>query len=1000
MGQLFNDLTYNPSKYASIGRPVDDLKALYEKKENDYITSNSNLNSVETAINNLPALSKDEHLKQGAMDLFDKTNKKYREADNLEDRVIDTTNLAHDMANKHGLLQVQQNATSRSNQVQSLQQRYEDGEISKEAMNRAIRDADTKYEGVQYNAETDSYLGSFNMRDVLNKYNFAEENAKVMEGFKANTLILTTKDGERIIPDGKSGYMSINTQETVTEDELREASNSYLQNSPEFKDYVNDELYYEIDNITKNSETGEMTLNDLQSLLGTNMSAKLAEAYKVNSLEELGKKLEEEGITPEQLYRKMRGDQMANSASTLGIEKEGYTKNEIDTLKNWQLQDATKGTTLPVTTPEEFGMLNSWADTSNFTEEDTLRVSEMYNRTDEELTSAKNKLNKLQADYTNNPESVNPDDIDRAKIAVRDSKLKAKIMEKTTQELYNSVPEFKEGVQEILKNSFEQNKFYEEAGIYNYKDRYTDRLGIEGLNINQGSVERLLHKNIARELTTEDLNPYIQLNENQILADAYKKNQSFSTSSEDLYESILTNGKEALNVEGENNTLKSKVLEELQDKQTTSVRLLKTKLDKVTDDIKQKSKDNNFVYNKTFNTIVQPEMDAKTRRTDPVSMLKNYTQGITNNANYYTKLRGSRSGLPIIDEIVNQAKQDGNFDNIDNDNTSNIQWDKAVLDFSVDARRDANSLEYSPTIKMEVPIVSNDGKSSKTITLSVNHTEPSYTSKYTELLTKQKDKLVSASKQGNLSPSDANLLKNLNTTLYNLTEYGNNFDLLDINAMDNGSVIEHEFWEGHFANIKTFQYASPQDKSFYLIDYMTDENGSYLRNDKKERIEGYWAVNNETGQQSLVSESRLKGNTWTALGANTSEDMKSVLASFVMEKSKDKQYAIDLNETVDIASIFLTDTKGTSLARVAKSVEPSVKLLKQNFNNLIVTDGIRDMNVEYGSATSNHKKGKSLDFRLNADSNALLELNTEELKNMGIKSAAIHDDNHVHVEFL
>ena len=51
---MFGKLSYSDKAIAPIGRPVDDLRALYKKKDEDYNYVLDNMNTAETAINNLP----------------------------------------------------------------------------------------------------------------------------------------------------------------------------------------------------------------------------------------------------------------------------------------------------------------------------------------------------------------------------------------------------------------------------------------------------------------------------------------------------------------------------------------------------------------------------------------------------------------------------------------------------------------------------------------------------------------------------------------------------------------------------------------------------------------------------------------------------------------------------------------------------------------------------------------------------------------------------------
>lgn len=1038
MGKVLNDLNYANYQLSPNIRPLQAIQALYEKKDKDYTTALDTLNNNKTVLNEMPYNPVDEGNVLKAKQYYSNAYDKFREKDDLENQVLNTKELVSDTVNKFGLSQIQKNALTRSEFNKRQQERYEKGEISKEGMNRSIRYNDRNYKGVQFNEETGTYIGSYATRDVLNNYNFAEETAKAMEGFKAGTITLTNEQGQKLIPDGNNGYLNYETGEGVTKEEVERASISYLQNSPEFKDYLEDEMFYEIDNITYDSETKEnrkFEINDLANIASTPEFNSLIESLGIKSLEELKDKVENKEIDAKKLYKATRAAQVTKNATGLAVEKESFTKVDNIFKQNWLLKDqidaARKVSETEEIQPEQFGLLNSWNNTTEFTKEDSERVATLYNNSDVELKEATKKLATLEETARTNPKEVNPDDIDREKTRIKNATLRKQIVENNIAKIYqfDSSDYFKatgiNATEDVMYN-FYKNQASKNGEEVLSKEDYLEKEMFSNFRANKGTLDRLVIKAVIQPLNTEDLKPYIrqddkynniansigkQLNNKDAQA-ILENHPEFNNNRRVDYNALSQYVETTIAENGENgiNKLKQEGLTEetiakAQTQWNNNVDIWATNkaktLNNLADNLKERKEKEGFIYNRNMNTItLPPNMTTKEKASHPVAILKGYTQSIIDNDfNYYTKLRSSVSGTPVLNDIVKEAQKLDDFDDIDIDKTSNILWNEAKLDFSTDVVRDAKSLRYSPTLKLEVPIKSNDGKSKENITLAVSHTEPSYAAKYKEMLTKQKDNLVRKSKSGNLLKDEEEMLKTLNTSLYNLTEYGDRFDLLDINSMGNNEKQEITFWDGFTTNIKSFEYDSPSDKSFYLVDYIKNKQGSYVRDAKGDRVEGYWAINNNTKEEGIVTEDKLKGYEWTAIGANKADDLKSVLAGFVMEAGEAKKYNIELENTVDIADIFQTDVKGTSLTRVDKSVMPAINYLKQAFPNLVATDGLRDSEVDYGAEFSEHKEGKGLDFRKNQESLRLLDLDRETLAKQGIKKAEMHGD-HIHVEFI
>lgn len=145
------------------------------------------------------------------------------------------------------------------------------------------------------------------------------------------------------------------------------------------------------------------------------------------------------------------------------------------------------------------------------------------------------------------------------------------------------------------------------------------------------------------------------------------------------------------------------------------------------------------------------------------------------------------------------------------------------------------------------------------------------------------------------------------------------------------------------------------------------------------------------------------------------EELGSTLLLDNLNKREEEQanpymFSQSSNNLDSIAHIFVNDIKEGVSPYVDKSIIPYVSSLKTNFPGLFITDSYREADSATGSRTSNHKKGKALDFRINEESIKLMKMDKDILSKYGISIIEPHNGNkgiastlaeadHLHVEF-
>lgn len=997
---LFTDLSYNNKTLQPIGRPVDDLGALYLKKEKDYNYVDDLLNTTETALGKIPYHEKDKTIIDNAKKIFSDNMSVLRDSGDLENKILDTKKLANDLSSKYGLADVQRVATEKASYINGLKERLnkpaEEGGISQSDYMRAVLDAENNYKGLQFDESSDTYIGQYNGRAVLPKFNFSEKVAGILKGFKADEIPLRDANGNLIIknPSGK-GYLIHGTKEKVTEADLTEAARNYLQNDPDFKDRVNDDLYYELKSLTTDSEGNkkELNIDDIKNTLGAGTTKALATSLGLKNTNNIQKALEEKGLTLEEAYIKIRKEQMAVTAIGLGVEKESFNKFKTSYLKDWMLEEAMKGQSNSIDT-SNFGILHSFYTNQRSSSEDLSKISDAYNTTLETINQNKEELYDMQK------KKAHPNDIKRKNEEIAKRQKKVAIIESRMNKVLEKNPDLIKEIKKLVKGETTPDLSFTSLmnpGINK----------IPGLSINSGAAQRLIFKAIKGNITDEEVEAYININEEELIKKDLK-NVPFDALIETpdmskVFVDEFNKGKNLSNIyrdKGINKIkeiVKPSFIEEVEEKakktKENSVALLRKKIVHLANQFKDKAEQGTLKYTEEFKFPVIPDLSPGDKRANSLHQLKFMANGMTTDTNYFMGLSSTLDGLDVKTSIEERWDVE--------DEEGEILWEEGSLQPSLDTMQE--SLDpmggYKPVLLFNVPIM--EGKKKRKIQIPVNSNNNSYNAKYLEAVKDYKKKLMAKANTTSLEPTEREWMDRVNINMYNSTVYGSNFDLLNLHNVQDKETIKYQFWDKDKVNpayIKIFETASPQDFSYYLMDG-DDENSKY------------YVKNNVTGKTITVEELDLEakdefGNyMFTALGASTPNDLKKLLSSLVFDSSlgnnkPQETFRVSNEETVDITSIFNTNIKKGVNPRVHKDVVPNLKALNILYPGLIITDALRAEETTVGVEDSKHKIGKGLDLRLNEDAYQLIKLSPTQLNGLGIKSAKIHNNNHVHVEFL
>jgi hypothetical protein len=184
---------------------------------------------------------------------------------------------------------------------------------------------------------------------------------------------------------------------------------------------------------------------------------------------------------------------------------------------------------------------------------------------------------------------------------------------------------------------------------------------------------------------------------------------------------------------------------------------------------------------------------------------------------------------------------------------------------------------------MTVPI--KKGKNEKLITTSVHYNEPSYVARYQEAMDNYRQKLQNKKQQGTLTSSENEVLKEINTQLYNMTEYGVNIDNANFyDGVEGDKTVEYA--PNQIGQITTFIGKSPQNLGF-LLTKGKGVNQRFYGRDRQGNITDYDRATIEDPNNGI-----------TALGANSVEDLKKLLSTMAYDKGLFNSNASTQNPTI------------------------------------------------------------------------------------------------------
>ena len=778
-----------------------------------------------------------------------------------------------------------------------------------------------------------------------------------MSGIHADTI--TGEDGQTYQRSKTGdGYINTKTGKGVSQAKVARAAEQYLRADTQFKAELEDDLYFDIRDKTYNQSTGEydqMNYSDLKSYLPDTFIEKGAEMLGIPEGADIEATLEAKGIAPEQIYRAIKGEQKLQEAIAPTISKEAYTEYTDTFNKDWLLADsikASKAKQKEANIRAEFGTISTISVKSTTTADDLAVTSKLYSNANTQLKQLNKDLNNAKA------KKSNPYDIRKIE---NDIKEQTRIIDATINKQsknLNVIPGIKEEIAKIINKDFPTTSV---NGVSNNP--------LEHTKITYAPLQKLIFKSLSGEDITEDVSQYIEgtFDEDQAREDykSYAENNKYNNRkiTEDLY---VKNKRE-----GFAGKLKNEAIG------------LKDKIDTIAKKASDTLKKDPLSHTQSYGSYALPEMSAEDRRNNPASIIEDAASNIVkNNKQYYRQATESGTGL----DVETYLGQQYDFDQDDiADGDVVIDWANSTTDSIIDLVQDSEG-NYKPAISIDVDI-DNDGTKINAKIISFID-EPSYNEKSKETTEKYKNDLVKKRNLGSISNSENILLDRLTTNMFDGTKYGKTFPTSQLYNAESGAEVKVPFQDGSLPmTVEVSTKGEVNSNSNGMSYYLKDPKGMYYATDSN-------------GKSVTVTKEQLGPDAdghyeYTPVGAETPYDLKVKMGNLLYSNDSTKR-----QDTVNITSVFNSDIKDGVDPELNKEVLSFAQNIKTEFPSLFVTDAYREENAGYGAKDSKHKKGKALDFRLNDDAMALTNLSDREKRLMGIKSAAVHNGDHVHLEFL
>jgi hypothetical protein len=759
---IFGDLSYNKENRAFIGRPVKEIEALYKKKQEDFnYVADSKIN-LENAFSDLKYNDKNAGLVVEAKNHLDGAFKQWDEVGDYENKVMETKKLANNLANDFGLKAVSEDYKAEAERSAALTAAVSEGKISSDRANQYKTEDSTNYQGVQKDPETGIYKGGFRSAPIIKQTNWSTEVTKVLNGWKADTYLLTDEQGRSIKSRANgTGYIELGSSiEEVKADDLAQAAKSYLLNEPQFQSEFAEDLRFEIGN-------NPVAIEDVIEIAKGGVSSDISKLFASKDTEALTKTLEEQDMTPLDLYSLIRKDQKINKAIKLGVDKESYQKFDAKFVKNTLLESEKNTVKTKDLTSLDLGTVVTTSTTTNKHSVNIEKNAQIY-------TTAKAKVIKLEEELA---KDLDPQSRKNAETELTTQQhLVAASYENYSRVLDSDFDK----VAEAIDTDFYGSNIGESRGKLNVSTQYTQKVkkaGIDGnteilkpIRASKGGLKELTIQvmNNGGSLESIDLTSYINPNlPKEEFNEAYSKLKEHIENAAEIFIDRATRG------------------------------------------------DLNITEDST--TLMMPATTTGEQQDNPVGQFTQQMNNFAKDPSFIRNLGESVSGVPIENYL-------------DEAGYKNVDYSNPQISIGLSNKRNTTGTGYNGNFRLTLKHEVDDKMVPFTIDVfsgdkGINAKYKEVISGQRDIVMKKRDQV------GYLTGTEQQQLDELNVNMYETSDHALNIDLKNWQDLKHGQVVDLPFWEqdGNTLNakVKVFKYDSPDSSNKASMYLLTDTDGRF-----------------------------------------------------------------------------------------------------------------------------------------------------------------------------
>ncbi len=257
MPRLFNDLTSDTPANVYAGAPVEEAKALNSVASEQYKTSRNAKDALDVMANNLDVEDRNFEIKKRVIDETKAKFKDLTKNGNYQDAQYLIQNVTKDLATDNELQGAIKSRQKEQAYYGGLKEQLDKGEINNDIFNYAVeKSKQGNRDKIAYDPNTMTVKNMFNGQGVvkdLSKEIYNAMDAR-LTNWKEESISDINGNQYKKTAASPTGYFNMTTGKQVTANEVHDALRTELENTGEYKDFLNQEKAIDYHKTFKNPD--------------------------------------------------------------------------------------------------------------------------------------------------------------------------------------------------------------------------------------------------------------------------------------------------------------------------------------------------------------------------------------------------------------------------------------------------------------------------------------------------------------------------------------------------------------------------------------------------------------------------------------------------------------------------------------------------------------------------------------------------------------------------